>query len=310
VDSKSFSAGTVDGVIKIGGENEKIERMTLQFCASGGSMKPFFFRFFSIALLLVAGETGALAFMKEGCGSGECRDCHRLTREEAGKLLGGMVDNVLNVEESPVGGLWVVDLVKAGRKIPVYIDFSKKYLLGAQIIRLSTKEDITGARMMKLNEVKVDTSQIPLGDALVMGNPAAKRKVIVFSDPDCHFCGKLHGELKTVTEKEPDVAFYIKLYARSNNPATAEKAKSVICAKSLALLEDAYAGKPLPPAICTTGAPEETLKLADRLHLQGTPTLILPDGRVLPGYRDAKALMQLLAGPQPPTGNGAKGKGR
>jgi thiol:disulfide interchange protein DsbC len=107
-----------------------------------------------------------------------------------------------------------------------------------------------------------------------------------------------------VTGKDPDVAFYIKLYARSNNPATAEKAKSVLCAKSLALLEDAYAGKPLPPAICTTSAPEETLKLADRLRIQGTPTLILPDGRVLPGYRDANALMQLLAEPQPSTGNG------
>jgi thiol:disulfide interchange protein DsbC len=246
----------------------------------------------------------ASAFQKEGCGTGKCRDCHSLTREEAGKLLGGMVDNVLNVEESPVGGLWVVDIVKAGRKIPVYIDFSKNYLLGAQIIRLSTKEDITGARMMKLNEIKVDPSQIPLGDALVMGNPAARRKVIVFSDPDCHFCGKLHGELKTVTGKDPDVAFYIKLYARSNNPATAEKAKSVLCAKSLALLEDAYAGKPLPPAICTTSAPEETLKLAERLQIQGTPTLILPDGRVLPGYRDAKALMQLLAEPKPRTGSG------
>jgi len=273
-------------------------------------MRSLFFRLLLVALLLAAGETGALAFMKEGCGSGECRDCHSLTREEAGKLLSGMVDNVLNVEISPVQGLWVVDIVKAGRKIPVYIDFSKNYLLGAQIIRISTKEDITGARMMKLNEVKVDISRIPLEDALVMGNPSAKRRVIVFSDPDCHFCGKLHGELRTVTEKEPDVAFYIKLYSRNNNPATAEKAKSVLCAKSLALLEDAYAGKPLPPAICTTSSPEETLKLADRLDIRGTPTLVLPDGRVLPGYRDAKALIQLLAEAKPPAGSGGKRKGQ
>jgi len=273
-------------------------------------MKTFLFRFFSIVLLILAGETGALAFMKEGCGAGECRDCHRLTREEAGKLLSGMVDNVLNVEESPVGGLWVVDIVKAGRKIPVYIDFSKKYLLGAQIIRLSTKEDLTGARMNKLNEVKVDISRIPLEDALVMGKASAKRRVIVFSDPDCHFCGKLHGELRTVTEKEPDVAFYIKLYSRNNNPAIAEKAKSILCAKSLALLEDAYAGKPLPPAICTTSAPEETRKLADQLNIRGTPTLILPDGRVIPGYRDAIVLMQLLAEPKSPEGSGAKAKER
>jgi len=269
---------------------------------------------FSLALGILAvfflGPPEASAFQKEGCESGECRDCHSLTREEAGKLLTGMVDNVLNVEMSPVQGLWVVDIVKAGKKIPVYIDFSKKYLLGAQIIRLSTKEDLTGARMNKLNEVKVDLSRIPLEDALVMGKPSAKRRVIVFSDPDCHFCGKLHGELRTVTEKEPDVAFYIKLYSRNNNPATAEKAKSILCAKSLALLEDAYAGKPLPPAICTTSATEETRNLADQLNIRGTPTLILPDGRVIPGYRDANALMQLLAEPVPSAAGSGKKEGR
>jgi thiol:disulfide interchange protein DsbC len=220
-----------------------------------------------------------------------------------------MVDNVIHVEMSPVQGLWVVDIAKAGRKFPVYIDFSKNYLLGAQIIRLDTKEDITGARTMKLNEVKVDPSRIPLKEALVVGKRSAKRKVIVFSDPDCHFCGKLHGELKAVVEKAPDVAFYILLYSRSNTPAVAAKARSVICAKSLAILEDAYAGKPLPPPGCATAAPEENLKLAEKLNIRGTPTVILPDGRVLPGYRDANALLKLLAEPAAPAADGGKNEG-
>lgn len=251
------------------------------------------------ALLVAFGDSDALAFMKEGCGAGECRDCHTLTRDEAGKLLSGMVDKVLTVEESPVQGLWVVDIEMKGKKFPVYVDFSKNFVLSAQIVRISNKEDLTGARTAKLNEVKVDVSQIPLDDALVMGKPSAKRRVIMFSDPDCHFCGKLHAEIRAVVEKDPDVVFYIKLYSRNNNPAVAEKARSVICSKSPALLEDAYAGKPIPPAICNTRAPEETQKLADKLNIRGTPTLVLPDGRVATGYRDANALKQLIAGAKP-----------
>lgn len=251
-----------------------------------------------VALGILAGllprPEGAFAFPKDGCGVGECRDCHRLTREEAANLLGGMVDNVLNVEQSPVRGLWVVDVAKGGRKIAAYIDYSKNFLFGGQLIRIATKEDLTGARMAKLNEVKVDVSGIPLADALLLGSPAAKRKVVVFSDPDCGYCRKLHEELKTVVEKAPEVAFYVKLYSRNGNPASTEKARSVICAKSLALLDEAYAGKPLPPAACKSAAPEETLKLAGALNIHGTPTLVLPDGRVLTGYRDANALMQLL----------------
>jgi len=257
-------------------------------------------------LLAAAGASDALAFMKEGCGAGECRDCHTLTRDEAGKLLTGMVDKVMNVEESPVQGLWVVDIEMKGKKFPVYIDFSKNFVLSAQIVRISNKEDLTGARTAKLNEVIVDVSKIPLDDALVMGKPTAKRKVIMFSDPDCHFCGKLHAEIRTVVEKDPDVAFYIKLYSRNNNPAVAEKARSIICARSPSLLEDAYAGKPVPPAICKTSAPEETQKLAEKLNIRGTPTLVLPDGRVVTGYRDANALKQLLATAKPAKAAGAK----
>jgi thiol:disulfide interchange protein DsbC len=261
------------------------------------------------ALFLHAGD--AESFPKDGCGAGECRNCHSLTRDEAGKLLGGMVDNVLNVEASPVQGLWVVDIVKGGRKVPIYIDYSKNHVLSAQIVRIGTKEDLTGARMAKLNETTVDVSRIPLEDALVLGNPSAKRRVVVFSDPDCHYCAKLHGELRTVTGKDPQVAFYIMLYSRNNNPATVEKAKSVLCAKSLPLLEDAYAGKPLPPASCKTGAPEETLKLAGRLDIRGTPTMVLPDGRVMTGYRDANALLQILAeGTSAATGESKGGTGK
>jgi thiol:disulfide interchange protein DsbC len=272
-------------------------------------MKSLLFRLSLAALLLASTGTGAFAFMKEGCASRECRECHSLTREEAGKLLAGIVDNVLNVEESPVQGLWVVDIAKGGRKIPIYIDYSKKYVLSAQVLRLSTKEDITAERVRKLNEVKADFSRIPLEDALVVGKPSAKQKVVVFSDPDCHFCARLHGELKTVTEKKPDVAFFVKLYSRNNNPATMEKAKSIICAKSLALLESAYAGKPLPPAACRTDAPDETLKLAGQLNIQGTPALVLPDGRVMTGYRNAESLVELLAEPAPSGTGGGKKEG-
>jgi thiol:disulfide interchange protein DsbC len=232
--------------------------------------------------------------MKEGCESGECRDCHRLTTEEAGKMLKGAVDNVLAVEESVVGGLWVVDIEKGGRRASVYLDFSKQYLVSGQIIKLSTKENITESRLMRLN--KVDTSTIPLKDAIVIGSPEAKRKIIAFSDPDCHFCAKLHGEAKKVVAKTPDVAFFVKIYSRNNDPKTVEKSLSVLCGKKNApkLLEDAFAGRKLPPPKCATAAVEETARIAARLQIRGTPAMILPDGRIVNGYRDADAIVKLL----------------
>src|SRR4030066_1693887 len=246
------------------------------------------------AFFFLAPSSSSHAFMKEGCASGECRDCHRLAREGAGKVLEGAVDNVLTVEESVVGGLWVVDIEKGGRRGPVYIDFSKRYLVRGQIIKLATRENITESRLMRQNPV--DVSTIPLGDAIVIGNPEAKRRIIEFSDPDCHFCAKLHEEAKKVGAENPDVAFFVKLYSRNNNTRTVQKALSVLCGKKNApkLLEDAFAGRKLPPPKCATAAVEETARLAARLQLRGTPRRILPAGRIVNGYREAGTIVKLL----------------
>ncbi len=254
----------------------------------------------ALVLALGAGTENALAFPKPGTKAGDCRDCHHLTREEAQKLLApGGIDNVADVEPGPFKGVWEVVIVKGGKKYPLYVDYSKTYLINGQIIRIGTRENITGARYESLNVITTDPSKIPLGDALVVGKPTARRKVIVFSDPECHFCGKLHEELKTVTAKDPDVAFYIKLFSRNNSPPAAEKARAIVCSRSLTMLEDAYAGRPVPVASCASKAPEETFALTEKIGIRGTPAMVLPDGRVVSGYRDAAALRKLLAPPSP-----------
>ena len=40
----------------------------------------------------------------------------------------------------------------------------------------------------------------------------------------------------------------------------------------------------------------ETMRLAERLKIEGTPTMILPDGRMISGYMTADALLSLLNG--------------
>jgi thiol:disulfide interchange protein DsbC len=246
------------------------------------------------AFLLLLASSPSHAFMKEGCGGGECTECHSLTREEAADLLAGAVDNVLKVEPSPVGGLWVVDIVKDGRKWPVYIDFSKGFLISGQVIRLSNKENVTESRFLQLNPV--DVSSIPLENSVVIGSRNAKRRIIEFSDPDCHFCAKLHAEAKKVVAKNPDVAFFVMLYSRKNNPGTIRKIRSIVCGKQDApkLLDAAFAGMKLPNPECKTSAVEDTARLAAKLKLRGTPAMILPDGRIVNGYRDAETILALL----------------
>lgn len=248
------------------------------------------------AFLLLASPLPAPAFQREAGPVKDCRECHTMTPEEAGKILEGAVDNVVAVLPGPFPGIWEVDVRKNGKTHPVYVDYSGSYLFNGQIIRLGDGENLTGQRYTDLN--RIDLSSIPLEDAIVFGDPAAKKKVVVFDDPDCPWCRKLHGEIKQVVAREPGVAFFVRVYSRNGNPRSIGKARSIICGApmSAGLLEDAFAGKDLPPATCKTDAVEVTAKLAARLGIQGTPAMILPDGRLISGYRQADALLELLEG--------------
>jgi thiol:disulfide interchange protein DsbC len=223
-----------------------------------------------------------------------CAKCHTLKKEEAAALLKEIAPNVkvLDVRMTPLKSMWEIDIESNGRKGPVYLDFTKRYLISGQIVDIKAKRNITKETEEDLNRVNV--SQIPLGDALVMGDRNAKKKVIVFTDPECPFCAKIHQELKKVVAERKDIAFFIKMFPLPIHKDAAEKSKTIVCEKSLKLLDEAYEKKPLPKAKCKASAVDENIKLGKKLGISGTPALVMPDGRVISGYRDAKALEALI----------------
>lgn len=250
-------------------------------------------------LLLACAPAVVRAFQKEAGPPKDCGECHTMTPGDAGKILGGTVDNVVGVVPGPIPGIWEVDVEKGGKTYPLYLDYSGKYLFNGQVLRMSDRVNLTGQRFTDLN--RVDLSTIPLEDAVVIGNRGAKKRVVVFDDPDCPWCRKLHGEIRQVVARDPDVAFFIRVYSRNDNPQSIGKARSIVCGKEDAAkrLEDAFAGKELPAATCKTDAVEVTAEIAARLGIQGTPAMILPDGRLISGYLPADSLLELLKGSPP-----------
>jgi thiol:disulfide interchange protein DsbC len=100
--------------------------------------------------------------------------------------------------------------------------------------------------------------------------------------------------MKKVIEKRKDIAFFIKMYPLPMHKGAYEKAKSIVCEKSLNLLDDAFDKKPLPAPKCETTVLDENIKLAEKLGIRGTPAIILPNGSIIPGYKDADSLISLI----------------
>jgi thiol:disulfide interchange protein DsbC len=264
-------------------------------------------RIVTLLLVLFFLSVSAFAFSQDagmGCGAGKCADCHSLTMKEATTLLKG-IDKVLAVEFSELPGFWTVDAEKSGQKFPIFIDFSKKYILAGSIIKIATGEDLTQQRITKLNSgkapaapqsaavKKVDVMSIPLDDAILLGRADAKSKVIVFTDPECPYCKKLHIEMQEVVKADPGIAFLIKLMPLKMHPNAYGLSKTILCsANPLSVLEAVFAGAPVAPSACPTTKVDETLATAQQLGIASTPTLILPDGTILPGYKKAPDLLK------------------
>ena len=95
--------------------------------------------------------------------------------------------------------------------------------------------------------------------------------------------------------KAGDIAFLIKLFPLKMHPNAYDISKSIVCNKSMAMLELSFAGKPVPPPLCETSAVDQTIALAEDLGIRSTPTLVLADGLIVPGYKQADALLKLIS---------------
>ena len=154
-------------------------------CIKENSMlgKTVLLRLFMTCLLLFCLLPPGYSYGFEAKGQ-ECSKCHTLNKDEARDLLKNVIPDVviLDVRLSPVKGLWEVDLETRGRKGIVYVDFLKKHFFSGALVSIGEKKNLTQERFIELN--KVDVSQIPFEDALVMGDPKARIRVVVFTDPD------------------------------------------------------------------------------------------------------------------------------
>ena len=228
----------------------------------------------------------------EGCGAGSCVECHSMDLPEAELLLKGLVEKVHSVEFSTVPGLWKVEVEGKGQRGAVYVDFSKGYVISGRILRISDWSDVTTGSAPV--EKKADPAAIPLDDALLLGSKSAPKKAIVFTDPQCPYCVKFHAELKEVVAKDSDVAFYLKLFPLKSHPDAYRISRSVVCSGSMKLLEDSFEGKAVPDPSCETDAVDRTLSLVSELGIRSPPTLVLPDGRILSGFKPAEKILELM----------------
>jgi protein-disulfide isomerase len=139
---------------------------------------------------------------------------------------------------------------------------------------------------------------IPLDNALVMGNRNAPLKVIVFTDPDCIHCARLHKEMKMVVQERNDIVFFLKLYPLisllTSHKEEYWKSKSIVCNNSVELLEDIFNKKTISNNDCETSEIDDNIELAKALGITSVPTMIFANGKKGIGYKASDIIIRLI----------------
>lgn len=115
--------------------------------------------------------------------------------------------------------------------------------------------------------------------------------------------------MKKVTAQRKDIAFYLKFYPLKGHVDAYWKSKSIVCEKSLKLLEDNFEKRPIPKKDCDTKEVDNTVTFAEKNGITGTPTLILPDDSVYTGTAEAEKLIALIDAASVKNTPGGKKKG-
>ena len=172
-----------------------------------------------------------------------------------------------------------------------YTDASGNVGFFGKLIDLKHKKNLTDEEAQKIRVV--DFASLPLKDAFVRVKGNGKRKLAIFSDPDCPFCQRLEQELQHVD----NVTIYTFLYPLSIHPDSHRKAGQIWCAKDRAKAWDDWMleRKALPSGEAKCKTPiKEIAALAQKLWITGTPGLIFENGKLVPGVPQQNQLKVML----------------
>lgn len=207
---------------------------------------------------------------------------------------------IASVQPSAVAGLYEV-LLQGGESI--YVSADAKFLIPGDMYE-SLPEGLVNLGEKRRNVLRRDKIAALDEKDMIVFEAEGERKatLTVFTDVDCPYCRKLHGEIEELNSY--GVAVRYLAYPRTGliDRETGQKTETYVrmvatwCAEDRkAMMTSAKRGADVPTADCDSPV-EEQFELGREVGVTGTPALVLEDGTMLPGYVPAAQLAGYLLG--------------
>lgn len=197
---------------------------------------------------------------------------------------------ILNITPTALPTMYEVEL-NTGEIL--YSDISGDYLFAGDMYQISAD----GLLNLSTNKRQLRTVEkiqaVPDDQKIIFSPEEIKTSITVFTDVDCTYCRALHRDLDDLLALGIEVRYMA--YPRGGEKAGSyEKMVSVWCSDDRhKSLTQAKNGQNLPARDCNSPVLAH-YALGNELGITGTPALIFPDGRLVPGYMEPDRLAALL----------------
>lgn len=185
-----------------------------------------------------------------------------------------------------------------------YISKQGKYFFYGDLLDLTQNNkrmrNITETSKMSIRKAEISNfpkqqSIILKPDPNIWGLRKPIASITVFNDVTCPYGNRFHKELLKANKSGVEIRYII--YPRAGMGSEGhEKAKSIWCSKDRKLaLNLANEGKEIAKHECKTDSIETQFNFARKIGINATPSTILSDGSLVPGYMSSEELIALVS---------------
>lgn len=197
--------------------------------------------------------------------------------------------NIEKIERVPGSSLYEVAVRGPNGPQLFYVDERASVIVVGHVLDGKSGRNLTEERLRKLNAI--DWNALPIADAISTTRGNGRRKIAVFSDPNCPYCKRFEKDLARLD----DITVHIFLYPVIR-PESIPLTKSVWCSANREkawndlMLRDI---QPKAPPNCETPV-ERLVALGRKLGANSTPTWFVETGERFSGAMPLEEVRRLL----------------
>ena len=200
--------------------------------------------------------------------------------------------SVKGIKQSQVDGLFVVDI---GDLQPIYASKDGNFFLYGEMYAIKNGELLnTTKQEISLNRRAILDSELSEKDFITFAATDEKHVITVFTDVDCGYCRKFHGEIEDYNAQGITVN-YVAFPRSGLESESYNKIVSAWCSSdpkgTLTALKE---GRDPALKLCQDHPVENHYLLGQRIGITGTPAIISSSGDLLPGYLPPMELLKKL----------------